>query len=185
MLIPHAGGSHHAAICECVRKFKGMFFICISKWSLVLKSFYNTHDGSESLWLSDSMLLAYWQCWSFFKAHLISLLASFNPELSLQYSFSSTLREEGIRMGWPLSGFISLALLCIHWRAENPTPSAANLSPVVAGKCAPFRGVGKVFLLLLNPSARKPCGPLRDGFCGLFVLLKFSFGNELPLSKIP
>lgn len=56
-----------------------------------------------------------------------------------------------------VSGFVSLALLCMHWRAERPMPSAANLSPVAAGerayRCAPFREGGKRFLPPCSPSA--------------------------------
>lgn len=125
------------------------------------KQFLQHTVGVFGLCGRGTMLFAYWQCWSFFKVHLISnyesLLASFNPEFSFQYSFSSVVREEGIRTSYSLTGFISLALFCVHWRAEHPMPSAANLPPVAAGKCAyhraPSRGGRKLFLFPHSPSA--------------------------------
>lgn len=107
------------------------------------------------------MLLAYWQSWSFFKARLISdyksLLASFNPEFSFQYSFSSTVGE---RRNWDVIvsnwlHFLGPPLHALEGRASH------------AIGCQPLSRSGRRVCVPLCPLQRgreaipcPPCSPL-------------------------
>lgn len=113
------------------------------------KQFLQHTMGVFGLCGRGTMLFAYWQCWSFFKVNLISnyesLLASFNPEFSFQYSFSSVVREEGIRTSYSLNWlhFLGSVLRALEGRASHAIgcqPPSCSSRQVCIPPCPLQRG---------------------------------------------